>query len=108
MSRPIAVDSPPGMTSPSSPSSCSGLRPSTPSAPSRRSVAACSRKLPWTARTPTFTGPILRSGLFPLAAAEQQAEQREEEAEADEGERELPALLAGIEEVADPGALSRR
>ena len=48
----IAVDSPPGMTSPSSPSSCSGSRTSTGSAPSRRSTAACSRKLPCTARTP--------------------------------------------------------
>src|SRR5918995_1210423 len=46
------VDSPPGMTRPSSPSSCSGLRTSTASAPSRRNIATCSRKLPWRARTP--------------------------------------------------------
>src|ERR671934_441743 len=48
------VDSPPGTTSPSSPSSCSGLRTSTTSAPRRRSMAACSRTFPWTARTPIF------------------------------------------------------
>src|SRR5205807_8458195 len=41
-----------GTTSPSSPASCSGLRTSTVSAPSRRSVATCSRKFPWRARTP--------------------------------------------------------
>src|SRR5262245_46103716 len=63
MRRPIAVDSPPGITSPSSPSSCSGNLTSTTCAPRRRSVAACSRKLPWTARTPmrgeALTPPIL-------------------------------------------------
>src|SRR6186997_3317719 len=48
----VALDSPPGMIRPSSPSSCSGLRTSTGSAPSRRSIAACSRKFPCTARTP--------------------------------------------------------
>src|SRR5438067_7255730 len=53
ISRMNVVDSPPGTTSPSSPASCSGLRTSTTSAPSRRSMAACSRTLPWTARTPT-------------------------------------------------------
>src|SRR5689334_15430247 len=47
------VDSPPGTTSPSSPSNSSGFRTSTASAPSRRSIAACSRKFPCTARTPT-------------------------------------------------------
>src|SRR5437667_2308659 len=46
------VDSPPGTTRPSSPSSSSRLRTSTGSAPSRRSIAPCSRKFPWTARTP--------------------------------------------------------
>src|SRR5205085_4895529 len=35
-------------------SSCSGFRTSKTSAPSRRSIAACSRKLPWTAKTPIF------------------------------------------------------
>src|SRR4029453_13038180 len=50
----IAVDSPPGITRPSRPSRCSGFRTSTGSAPSRRSTAACSRKSPWTARTPIF------------------------------------------------------
>src|SRR3954453_11774363 len=50
------VDSPPGTTRPSSASSCSGLRTSTTSAPRRRSIAACSRKFPWTARTPILSG----------------------------------------------------
>src|SRR5919198_5273655 len=40
------------MTSPSSAASWPGRRTSTTSAPSARSIAACSRKLPWTARTP--------------------------------------------------------
>src|SRR6266705_3347637 len=53
------VDSPPGTTSPSRPSSCAGLRTSTTSAPSRRSAAVCSRKFPWTARTPIFTFEML-------------------------------------------------
>ena len=57
-----AVDSPPGMTSPSSPSSCSGLRTSTTSAPRRRSIAACSRKFPCTARTPIRSGSIGGNG----------------------------------------------
>src|SRR4051812_42743365 len=48
----MAVDSPPGITSPSRPASCSGFRISNASAPSARSVAACSRKFPWRARTP--------------------------------------------------------
>src|SRR5438105_2134674 len=65
MSRMNVVDSPPGTTSPSSPSSCSGSRTSTTSTPSRRSIAACSRKLPWRARTPIFgarsTGSILEA-----------------------------------------------
>ncbi len=52
----MVVDSPPGMISPSSPSSCSGSRTSTASAPSRRSTAACSRKFPCTARTPILSG----------------------------------------------------
>ena len=48
----IAVDSPPGISSPSSPESWSGFRTSTTSAPRLRSIVACSRKLPWSARTP--------------------------------------------------------
>ena len=45
-SRMIVVDSPPGITSPSRPSSCSGRRTSTTSAPSSRSTRACSRNAP--------------------------------------------------------------
>src|SRR5215218_9119473 len=59
----IAVDSPPGITRPSRSSSCSGLRTSTGSAPSRRSIAACSRKSPCTARIPIFTPKIVVSTL---------------------------------------------
>src|SRR4051794_38101554 len=40
------------MTSPSRPASCSGLRISVTAAPRRSSVATCSRKFPWRARTP--------------------------------------------------------
>src|SRR5918992_148539 len=75
----IAVDSPPGMTRPSSPSSSSGLRTSTASAPSRRSIAACSRKLPCTARTPIVTREILRSGERAPAARQEQADRDERE-----------------------------
>src|SRR5918997_1752581 len=68
----IAVDSPPGMTRPSSPSSSSGLRTSTTSAPRRRSIAACSRKLPCTARTPILIGVIVGAApLLPAARLEQ-------------------------------------
>ena len=52
ISRMNVVDSPPGTTNPSSPASSSGFRISTGSAPSRRSIASCSRKFPWTASTP--------------------------------------------------------
>src|SRR4029079_2148928 len=62
MSRMKVVDSPPGTTSPSSPSSCSALRTSTGFAPSLRSIAACSRKFPWRARTPTIIGTDSRFG----------------------------------------------
>src|SRR5512132_4258756 len=68
------VDSPPGTTTPSSPSSCSGLRTSTTSAPSRRSIATCSRKFPWTAMTPILIPEIVvGSGGAPdgLAGARQ-------------------------------------
>ena len=64
------VDSPPGITSPSSPSSCSGLRTSTGSAPRRRSIAACSRKFPCTARTPIFMARILDFGLEKLGGGD--------------------------------------
>src|SRR5207248_2216916 len=47
------------MTSPSIPSSSSGFRTSTTSAPSRRSIAACSRKLPCTARTPIRSASLI-------------------------------------------------
>src|SRR4051794_35564521 len=55
------VDSPPGMTSPSSPTRCSGLRTSTVRAPRRCSIRACSRKFPCTASTPIANGSILKS-----------------------------------------------
>src|SRR5215212_11817689 len=44
------------MINPSTSSSCSRLRTSTGSAPRRRSIAACSRKSPWTARIPILIG----------------------------------------------------
>src|SRR5881398_1841176 len=65
ISRMNVVDSPPGITSPSRPCNCSGLRTSTASAPSRRSIAACSRKFPCTARTPIFIRLIVDSGEWP-------------------------------------------
>ena len=49
----ITVDSPPGMTSPSSPSRSAGMRTSRGSAPSSRSSFACASKSPWRASTPT-------------------------------------------------------
>src|SRR3954447_25501674 len=57
------VDSPPGTTSPSSASSCPGFRTSTTSTPRRRSMAACSRKFPCTASTPTLIDTSVVSGL---------------------------------------------
>src|SRR5471032_2295436 len=54
------VDSPPGMTNPSRPSSCSGLRISTASAPRPRSMRACSRKFPCSASTPILSGFMCR------------------------------------------------
>src|SRR5512133_563404 len=51
------------MIRPSRSSSCSGLRTSTTSAPSRRSIEACSRKFPCTARTPIFNGSATSSIL---------------------------------------------
>src|SRR5438093_7344486 len=52
-SRPIVVLSPPGMMSASTSSSCSGFRTSRPSAPIEPSTSRCSRKSPWSPRTPT-------------------------------------------------------
>src|SRR6188508_54275 len=72
MRRMNVVDSPPGITSPSRPASSSGFRTSTGSAPRRRSIAACSRKFPCTARTPILMGPSLDfapGGLGELPAA---------------------------------------
>ena len=57
----IVVDSPPGITRPSSPSSSSGSRTSTTSAPSRRSTCACSRNAPCRASTPIRTSRSLDS-----------------------------------------------
>ena len=54
----IVVVSPPGTISPSSQRSCSGRRTSTGSAPRRSSIAACSRKLPCTERTPIRSGSL--------------------------------------------------
>src|SRR5690606_17509398 len=48
----IVVLSPPGSTSPSSPSSSFGPRTSDASAPARASAFACASKSPWIARTP--------------------------------------------------------
>src|SRR5450759_3031731 len=57
MSLLIAVDSPPGMTRPTQSASCSGRRMATTSTPSDSSATTCSRKAPWSARTPIFTLP---------------------------------------------------
>src|SRR2546428_6704848 len=51
-SFPIVVLSPPGMTSASMSSSCSGRRTSMASVPRRWKVSRCSRKSPWRPRTP--------------------------------------------------------
>src|SRR5918992_5303038 len=93
----IAVDSPPGMTRPSSPSSSSGLRTSTASAPSRRSIAACSRKLPCTARTPIVTREILRSGERAPAARQEQADRDQRERVDREDERRRPLVPRRLE-----------
>src|SRR3982751_6875401 len=72
MRRMKVVDSPPGITRPSSPASCSGLRTSVTSAPSARSTFACSRKFPCTARTPIRSGsmPQIVSGPCGLGPAQ--------------------------------------
>src|SRR5918996_493153 len=97
MRRVNVVDSPPGMTRPSRPSSCSGLRTSTTSAPRRRSIAACSRKLPWTARTPIVTREILRSGERAPAARQEQADRDECERVDREDERRRPLVPRRLE-----------
>ena len=53
----IVVDSPPGITMPSTCSSSSGRRTFTARAPARSSMARCSRTSPWRARTP-IVGPV--------------------------------------------------
>src|SRR4051812_14335530 len=55
MPRVMVVDSPPGMTSPSSPSRSFGVRTSRQSAPSDASTAQWASKSPWRASTPTTT-----------------------------------------------------
>src|SRR5262245_53534409 len=87
------VDSPPGTTSPSSPSSCSGLRTSTGSAPRRRSIAACSRKFPWRARTPIVIRRILDFGYRWPAATRQEDRDRDEDEPGDrEDDRPRPLV----------------
>src|ERR671936_3035569 len=54
MSFDMVVDSPPGMTSPSTPSRSDGTRTSTASRPTSRSARRCSRKAPCRARTPAL------------------------------------------------------
>src|SRR5437899_12959103 len=84
----IAVDSPPGRISPSSPASCSGSRTSTGSAPRRRSTAACSRKFPCTARTPIRSDRSTTQSLEALFGLEAGAAASDGEAEHDEQEGE--------------------
>src|SRR6266403_4902877 len=55
MSLRSVVLSPPGMMSPSTSASCSGLRTSTASTPHRASALACRSKSPWSASTPILT-----------------------------------------------------
>src|SRR5947209_8363410 len=55
MSLSSVVDSPPGMMSPATSASASGLRTSTASTPERASARAWSAKSPWRASTPTRT-----------------------------------------------------
>src|SRR5262245_175931 len=89
------VDSPPGTTSPSSPSSCSGFRTSRGSAPSCRSIAACSRKFPCRARTPIFMARILDFGYRrPSAPSEQEPDGDEDEPREGEDQRPRPLVSA--------------
>ena len=63
----IVVDSPPGITSPSSPSRSAGTRTSRTSAPSSRSIRACAAKSPCRASTPT-SGALTSRGWRAAAA----------------------------------------
>src|SRR5664280_3899319 len=66
-SLPMVVDSPPGMIKPSSPDRCAGRRTSAVCTPKRLSMARCSEKSPWMAKTPifiVFTGRGARSGAL--------------------------------------------
>ncbi len=58
----IVVDSPPGMTRPSSPSRSAGTRTSRTSAPSARSTFTWASKPPWSARTPTSGAALTNRG----------------------------------------------
>src|SRR6478735_6873999 len=70
----IVVDSPPGITRPSRPSSSSGSLTSATVAPSLRSAAACSRNAPCRARTPMrsdlSTRALPAANFEPLALGE--------------------------------------
>src|SRR5215211_205116 len=66
----IVVDSPPGIASTSTRARSSGVRTSTGAAPSSPSTRACSRKSPWRARTPAFTGGSPPAGLEQTLLAE--------------------------------------
>src|SRR6185312_6701101 len=60
----IVVDSPPGMTSPSTPSRSAGTRTSTASRPTSRSARQCSRNAPCRARTPALPATRLKQPLL--------------------------------------------
>src|SRR4051812_10111597 len=107
------VDSPPGTTRPSSPSSSAGLRISTASTPSRRSICTCSRKLPCTARTPIFTGSIVSGPIrsfetLRLASGDAALLQAEgDEQESDEREHRVRDPVADIRDSRDRHGLGR-
>src|ERR687893_2819492 len=70
---PIAVDSPPGTIIPARPSRSSMVRTSTGSTPRAFRISACSRKSPWSARTPIFfrsLSPLPSTGSEPLSLRE--------------------------------------
>src|SRR5918997_3240534 len=70
---PIAVDSPPGTIIPARPSRSSMVRTSTGSTPKALRISACSRKSPWSARTPIFfwpLSPLPSTGSEPLSLRE--------------------------------------
>src|SRR5918995_112438 len=66
----IVVDSPPGIARTSTRARSSGVRTSTGDAPSSPNTRACSRKSPWSARTPAFTGGSPPAGLEQTLLAE--------------------------------------